>query len=91
MHMIVLYIISYLCIVPTLKSKDKVFSLKGSLYRQEVCIMMRLGYLLVLLAFTLGSMQMSDGKELRIPISDVMKTFIELEKRLLIQEQKIWI
>lgn len=43
-------------------------------------IMVRLEYLLVLLAYTLSSMQMSDGKELRIPISDVIKRFIELEK-----------
>ena len=91
MRMIVLTIISYQFIVHALKSKDKVFSLNKRFIVQEVCIMMRLEYLLVLLTCTLSAMQMSDGKEIRIPISDVMKRFIELEKRLLIQEQKIWI
>lgn len=69
--MIVLNIISYQNIAHTGKSKDKVVSLKGLLYRQEVCIMVRLGYLLVLLAYSLCSMLGSDGKEL--PISDVVE------------------
>ena len=88
MHMIVLNIISYQYIVQTRKSKNKVVSLILLLYRQEVCIMERLGSLLVLLTYTLGSMQDSEGKELPVPISDVMERLVDLEKRLLIQEEK---
>ena len=86
--MIVFNIISYQYIVQTRKSKNKVVSIILSLYRQEVCIMVRLGSLLVLLTYTLGSMQGSDGKELPVPISDVMERLVDLEKRLLIQEEK---
>ena len=88
MHMIVLNIISYQYIVQTRKSKNKVVSLILLLYRQEVCIMECLGSLLVFLTYTLGSMQGSDGKELPVPISDVMERLVDLEKRLLIQEEK---
>ena len=86
--MIVLNIISYQYKVQTRKSKNKVVSLILLLNRQEVCIMERLGSLLVLLTYTLGSMQGSDGKELPVPISDVMERLVDLEKRLLIQEEK---
>ena len=50
--------------------------------------MERLGSLLLLLTYTVGSMQGSDGKELPVPISDVMERLVDLEKRLLIQEEK---
>ena len=80
MQLIVLNIISYQYIVHTRKSKDKVFSLKVSIYRQEACIMVRLS--------SLCFMQGTDGKELPVPMSDVMKILVDLEKRLLIQEQK---
>lgn len=80
--------VSYQYKVHTRKSKDKVVSLKGSVYRQEVCIMMRLGSLLVLFAYFLCFMQGTDGKELPVPMSDVMERLVDLEKRLLIQEQK---
>ena len=80
MQLIVLNIISYQYIVHTRKSKDKVVSLKGLVYRQEACIMVRLG--------SLCFMQGSDGKELPVPMSDVMEILVDLEKRLLIQEQK---
>ena len=43
---------------------------------------------MVLLAYTLGSIQRSDGKELPVPISEVMERLVDLEKRLLIQEEK---
>ena len=88
MHKIVLNIISYQYIVQTRKSNNKVVSLILLLYRQEVCIMERLGSLLVLLTYTLGSMQNSEGKELPVPISDVMERLVDLEKRLLMQEEK---
>ena len=90
MHMIVFNIISYqyIHVVQTRKSKNKVVSLILLLYRQEVCIMVRLGSLLVLLTYTLGFMQGSDGKELPVSISDVMERLVDLEKRLLIQEEK---
>ena len=88
MHMIVLNIISYQYIVQTRKSKNKVVSLILLSYRQEVRIMERLGALLVLLTYTLGSRQGSDGKELPVPISDVLERLVDLEKRLLIQEEK---
>ena len=86
--MIVFNIISDQYIVQTRKSKNKVVSLILLLHRQEVCIMVRLGSLLVLLTYTLGSMQGSDGKELPVPISDVMERLVDLEKRLLVQEEK---
>ena len=88
MQLIVLNIISYQYIVQTRKSKDKVVSLKGSVYRQEACSMVRLGSLLLLFAYFLCCMQGSDGKELPVPMSDVMERLVDLEKRLLIQEQK---
>ena len=88
MQLIVLNIISYQYIVQTRKSKKKVVSLILLLHRQEVCIMERLGSLLILLTYTLGSMQGSNGKELPVPISDVMERLVDLEKRLLIQEKK---
>nr|XP_022310933.1 uncharacterized protein LOC111116240 [Crassostrea virginica] len=50
--------------------------------------MVRLGYLMVLLAYTLVSIQRSDGKELPAPISEVTERLVDLEKRLLIQEEK---
>ena len=88
MHKIVFNIISYQYIVQTRKSKNKVVSLILLLYRQEVCIMERLASLLVLLTYTLGSIERSDRKELLVPISDVMERLVDLEKRLLIQEEK---
>ena len=88
MHMIVLTVISYQYMLHTRKLNDKVVSLILLSYRQEVCIMERLGSLLVLLTYTLGSMQISDGKELPVSISDVMERLVDLEKRLLIQEEK---
>ena len=51
-------------------------------------MMERLGSLLLLLTYTLGSIEGSDGKELPVPISDVMERLVDLEKRLLIQEEK---
>ena len=80
MQLIVLNIISYQYVVHTRKSKDKVVSLTGLVYRQEACIMVRLG--------SLCFMQGTDGKELTVPMSDVMERLVDLEKRLLIQEQK---
>ena len=47
-----------------------------------------LGFLLLLLIYTLGSIERSDGKELPVLISDVMERLVDLEKRLLIQEEK---
>ena len=88
MHMIVFNIISYQNIVQTWKSKNKVASLILLLYRQEVCIMERLGSLLVLFTYTLGSMQDSEEKALPVPISGVMERLVDLDKRLLIQELK---
>ena len=87
MHMIVLNIISYQCIVHTWKSKDKISSLKGLIYRQEVCTMVRLEYPFVLLVYVLCSIQRADGKEIPAPISDVIKRLEDLEKLLLIQER----
>ena len=88
--MIVFNIISYqyIHVVQTRKSNNKVVSFILLLYRQEVCIMERLGSLLLLLTYTLGSMQGSDGKELPVLVTDVMERLVDLEKRLLIQEQK---
>ena len=88
MQLIVLNIISYQYIVHTRKLKDRVVSLKGSVYREEACIMMRLGSLLTLFAYFLCFMQGTDGKELPVSMSDVMERLVVLEKRLLIQEQK---
>ena len=88
MQLIVLNIISYQYIVHTRKSKDKVVSLKGLVYRKEACIMVRLGSLLVRSAYFLCFMQGTDGKEIPVPMSDVMERLVDLEKRLLIQEQK---
>ena len=90
MHMIVFNIISYqyIHVVQTRKSNNKVVSFILLLYRQEVCIMERLGSLFVLLTYILGFIEGSDGKELPVPISDVMERLVDLEKRLLIQEEK---
>ena len=43
---------------------------------------------MVLLAYTLVSIQRSDLKELPVPISEVMERLVDLEKSLLIQEKK---
>ena len=53
-----------------------------------MCTMVRLEYLLVLLVYVLGSIQRADGKEIPAPISDVIERLEDLEKRLLIQENR---
>ena len=58
------------------------------MYRHNMRIMASLSLLIVFLVNTVSSVQGSGGKELPVPISDVLERLVDLEKRLLIQEQK---
>lgn len=58
------------------------------MYRQNMRIMVRFSPLFAILVFTVCSVQGSGGKELPVPISDVLERLVDLEKRLLIQEKK---
>lgn len=71
-----------------MKTKYKAILLKDLLYPLNLWIIVRLGYLMVLLAYTLGSIQRSDWEELPVPISEVLERLVDLEKWHLIQEKK---
>ena len=58
------------------------------MYRQNMWIMVRFSPLFAILVFTVCSVQGSGGKELPVPISDVLERLVDIEKRLLIQELK---